>query len=143
MKEELKHAIVKSGKFLWNILPLLVATMLLLSLVNTLVPASFYSKIFSSNPFLDSFVGGLIGSISAGNPMVSYIFGGELLEQGVSLIAVTAFIVSWVTVGTIQFPAEAMLLGKRFAVVRNILSFVFSMITAAVTVFIVNIIGRL
>ncbi|MGV7222740.1 MAG: hypothetical protein ACQ9MH_14585 [Nitrospinales bacterium] len=32
----------------------------------------------------------------------------------------TSFLVAWVTVGIIQFPPEATLLGRRFACFRNI-----------------------
>lgn len=64
-----------------------------------------------------------------------------MLNHGVSLIAVTSFIVAWVTVGFIQFPAEAMLLGKKFAIVRNVVAFVFSIIVALITVGIVSVIG--
>ena len=78
--------------------------------------------------------GSTVGSISAGNPITSYIIGGELLKEGISLFAVTAFITAWVTVGIIQLPAEASILGKRFALARNILSFIFSIIVAIATV---------
>jgi hypothetical protein len=71
---------------------------------------------------------------------VSYIIGGELLKQGISLIAVTAFIVAWVTVGFIQLPAESMILGKKFAFVRNILSFIFAIIVALITVVILGVV---
>jgi len=84
---------------------------------------------------IDPFVGAVFGSILAGNPINSYIIGGELLRNGVSLFAVTAFIVAWVTVGVIQFPAESMMLGKRFAAVRNLTSFILCIIIAVVTVF--------
>ena len=93
-----------------------------------------------SNSFLDSFIGSLVGSISAGNPITSYIFGGEMLSQGVGLIAVTAFIVSWVTVGIIQLPAESAILGKRFALLRNLTAFVFSIIVAIITVLILGVV---
>ena len=42
-----------------------------------------------------------------------------MLEGGVSLLAVTAFILTWVTVGVAMLPLEAKFLGKRFAVARN------------------------
>jgi len=71
---------------------------------------------------------------------VSYIFAGELLKQGISLIAVTAFIVSWVTVGVIQIPAESAMLGKKFTLIRNISAFIFAIIVAIITVLILNII---
>jgi len=82
----------------------------------------------------------MIGSISAGTPIVSYILGGEMLKQGISLIAVTAFLVTWVTVGFIQIPAESIILGKRFAIWRNLSAFVLSIIVAFATVLILNLV---
>ncbi|GAG00736.1 unnamed protein product, partial [marine sediment metagenome] len=82
----------------------------------------------------DPLIGAIFGSVSSGNPIISYIIGGELLDQGVSLIAVTAFILAWVTVGIIQLPAESLMLGKRFAITRNILSFITALIISILTV---------
>jgi len=127
------QAVFKAGKMFWKVSPLIIGTILLVSLIVTLIPQSFYLKIFTQNIWFDSFIGGLIGSISAGNPITSYILGGELLVQGVSLIAVTAFLVAWVTVGVVQLPAESMILGRRFAILRNVLSFVFAIVVAILT----------
>ena len=79
-------------------------------------------------------IGALLGSVSAGNPITSYILAGEFLKQGVSLLAVTAFILAWVTVGLIQLPAESLMLGKKFAVARNTVSFVTAIAVAILTV---------
>lgn len=113
---------------------MILGTILLISLISTLIPESAYVKVFSKNALIDSFIGSLVGSISAGNPITSYIFGGELLSQGINLVAVTAFLVSWVTVGTIQLPAESAILGKRFAILRNISAFVLAILVAIITV---------
>ena len=139
-KRSLKNSIFKAGKGLWKAFPMILGTILLVSLISTLIPKSFYTSVFSKNVFLDSLIGSLVGSISAGTPITSYIFGGELLSQGVSLVVVTAFLVSWVTVGIIQIPAESTLLGKRFAFIRNITAFVLAIIVAIITVLIFNII---
>jgi len=128
----------KALKEIYSFIPLLIGIMLLVSLIS-LIPNSFYSFIFTGG-FLDLLTGGALGSILAGNPLTSYILGGELFKQGVSLVAVTAFLVAWVTVGIIQFPAEATTLGKKFALTRNILSFIFSIIVAIIVVTIYNII---
>jgi uncharacterized membrane protein YraQ (UPF0718 family) len=53
-----------------------------------------------------------------------------MLDQGISLMAVTALLVSWVTVGSIQLPAEMQTFGLRFALLRNGISFVFALIIA-------------
>ena len=134
----IKQSAFKAAKGLWMALPMILGTILLISLISALVPKSFYTSVFSKNSFLDSFIGSLIGSISAGNPITSYIFGGEMLNQGVGLIAVTAFIVSWVTVGLIQLPAESAILGKKFAIARNITAFILSIVVAIITVLILG-----
>jgi len=131
-----KNSISKAIKDIYLFIPLLLGTMLLISLIS-LIPDSFYSHIFNGS-FIDVLTGSIAGSVLAGNPMTSYILGGELFNQGVSLIAVTAFLVSWVTVGTIQFPVESIILGKKFAISRNILSFIFSIIVAIITVTLYN-----
>lgn len=139
-KEKLRDAVAKSARALYKSLPVLLGVVLLVSLANALVPKTFYTALFSRNALLDSFIGSAIGSVLAGNPITSYVLGGEMLKQGISLIAVTAFLVAWVTVGIVQLPAESILLGKRFAIARNITAFVFSIIVALITVVILGLI---
>ncbi len=129
-----KSSLLKTLKNFKQILPIIFGVVMLVSLVLTFVPASFYAKVFTDSDWIDPLVGAFVGSVSTGNPVVSYILGGELLSQGVSLIAVTAFILSWVTVGIIQLPAESLMLGKRFALARNAFSFITSLIVAYLTV---------
>ncbi len=136
----MRRAIVGAARGLWKSFPMIIGTVLLTSLISTLISKEFYTAVFSKNIFLDSVVGGLVGSISAGNPITSYIFGGEMLGQGVGLIAVTAFLVAWVTVGIIQLPAESAILGKKFALLRNFTAFVLAIVVAIVTVLILGVI---
>jgi len=137
-KENWKEATLRALKALYRALPLILGTILLVSLAS-LIPKTFYTKIFTES-FFDTVIGSAIGSISAGNPVSSYILGGEMLSQGISLLAVTAFLVAWVTVGLIQLPAESMIFGKKFAVARNILSFIFAIIISVLTILIYNLI---
>jgi len=134
----IKSATFKSAKSLGKTAPAIFGVILLISLISAIIPKSFYAKIFVGNVFFDSVVGALVGSISAGNPVTSYILGGELLSQGVGLVAVTAFLVAWVTVGVVQLPAEAAILGKRFTFLRNFTSFIFAIFVALITVFILR-----
>ena len=114
--------------------PILVGVLLLIGALNTFVPKEFFARIFTGNRALDPLIGALFGSIAAGNPLTSYIIGGELLNSGISLIAVLAFIVSWVTVGTVQIPAESLMLGRRFALLRNGISWLMAVAVALLTV---------
>jgi uncharacterized membrane protein YraQ (UPF0718 family) len=129
-----KQAFAKTINNFKQILPIIIGVLLLVSLSLVLIPKSFYTKIFAGNQVIDPLIGAIFGSVAAGNPLTSYIIGGEFLDQGVSLIAVTAFIVAWVSVGLIQLPAESLMLGKRFALARNIVSFITAIIVAVLTV---------
>jgi uncharacterized membrane protein YraQ (UPF0718 family) len=113
--------------------PLLLGIIGLVGLFQVLVTPAMIASLFQGNPLLDTLIGTLTGSVAAGNPIVSYLIGGELLEQGISLYAVSAFILSWVTLGLIQLPAEIEIFGGRFTLYRNILSFIFCMFIAGLT----------
>lgn len=115
-------------------LPLLLGVILLMGLFRTFVSKQTIHSVFTGELLRDTLIGAVIGSFLAGNPITSYIIGGELLKEGVSLFAVTAFIVTWVTVGIVQFPAEAAILGKRFALARNVLSFILAILVSIAVV---------
>lgn len=123
-----------------TVFPIFLGIILLLGLLRTYVSPALISSVFKGSLVLDTLMGSILGSISAGNAVTSYIIGGELLKEGISLFAVTAFIVAWVTVGVVQFPAEAAILGKRFALLRNFLSFILSIGVAIATVVLLNLI---
>jgi len=129
----MKTSLKKTLKALWNSVPILLGVILLISLINTIIPPSAYNYLFKNN-YMDPIIGSFLGSILAGNPITSYIIGGELLSQGISLLAVTSFIVAWVTVGIVTLPAESMLLGKKFSIKRNILAFFSSILVAIIVV---------
>ena len=133
-KVALADAAFKSGRQFATMVPALLGVVLLLGLVQAFVSQDVFTSLFSGNVLLDTLWGACFGSILAGNPINSYVIGGELLKYGVSLFAVTALIIAWVTVGVVQLPAEIAALGKRFALLRNGLAFVLSIITALVTV---------
>ncbi len=132
-------AIKKSAMSLWRSLPTIIGVIMLVGLVNALIPRKIYSLAFTGNSILDPLIGSGLGSILAGNPITSYIIAGELFKQGISIIAVTGFIVAWVTVGIVQLPAEISFLGKKFALARNLLSFIFSVIVAIVVYLILSV----
>ena len=133
-KSDLNKSFFQTLRGFKEFLPIMFGIILSISLLITVIPQSFYKKIFNSNEIVNVFIGAISGSIAAGNPMTSYIIGGELLYQGVSLFVITAFILAWVTVGLIQLPAESLMLGKKFAIIRNLLSFISAIVISFLTV---------
>ncbi len=138
--KEIKSAGLKTWNNFKRVIPVILGVFILVSFLEVAVPKEFYAKIFSGIPILDSFIGAALGSISAGHPLTSYIIGGELLNQGVALVAVVAFLLSWVTVGIIQLPAEGLILGRKFALMRNLISFVSAIVISILVVLTLSVI---
>jgi predicted Fe-Mo cluster-binding NifX family protein len=92
-KSLLVHATRSAAIQFVNLLPILIGVVLLIGLFNAFVSEQWLTPVFSGNVALDTLWGACFGSIFAGNPINSYVIG-ELLKYGVSLFAVTAFIVT-------------------------------------------------
>ena len=139
--EQLSKSFSKTTFNFIKILPIIIGMLLATSLLITLFPEQISAGLFGNGKTLDALLGAAIGSVAVGHPLASYLLGGELLRGGVGLIAVTALLVSWVTVGIVQLPAESLMLGGRFAITRNLVCFVTAVIIAFVTVFTTRLIG--
>lgn len=133
----LKKSIKQSLNNFKAMLPILIGVLLLVNLLNNSFQ-DIYFKIFTGNYITDSLIGALAGSISFGIPITSYIIGGELLDQGINLLAITAFMMTWSTVGVAMLPLETNFLGNKFAIVRNALNFVFAIIISILTIILIN-----
>ena len=119
-------------------LPMLLAILLLLGIFDVYITKDIMLSFFISNNFVDTITGTLLGGVLTGNPMISYILGGELTDAGVSLYAVTAFILSWVTIGLVQLPAEVEVFGLRFTFYRTLFTFITTILVSLATVLTVN-----
>ncbi|RUM37466.1 MAG: hypothetical protein DSY58_03835, partial [Desulfobulbus sp.] len=64
--------------------PLLLGIIGLVGLFEELVTPKMLASIFRGNPWTDTLTGTLVGAVAAGNPLVSYVLGGELLARGIS-----------------------------------------------------------
>jgi uncharacterized membrane protein YraQ (UPF0718 family) len=135
------NATRKAARQMLAILPILIGVVLLVGLLRAAIPASTIQAVFGGNTLRDTVTGSFLGSILAGNPINSYVIGGQLLADGVSLYAVGAFIVAWVTVGIVQLPAESIALGRKFAFYRNGLAFLVSVPIALIAANAVALLG--
>jgi uncharacterized membrane protein YraQ (UPF0718 family) len=129
-----KSSLKKASLQFLGLMPMILSVVGLIGLFQGFVSQEALASLFTGDPWVDTLIGTLAGAVAVGQAMVSYILGGELLQQGISLYAVTAFILAWVTLGVVQLPLEAEVLGLRFTIWRNILAFVFTILTAVATV---------
>ncbi len=135
----LKKSIKKNIRGFSKIIPLLFGVILLINLLKVVFSNNFYSKIITNNIIIDSFLVNILGSIMAGNAIISYEIGKDMLISGLGIFLVTIFMLAWVTVGIAQLPAESILLGKKFSLVRNILNFIFNIIISILLILLMRI----
>jgi len=130
--DRIKQAFLKTIVNLKTAVPIIIGVFMFISYFNPLLQ-KYYPSLFSGNLILDPLIGAIGGSIFFGMPITSYIAGGKLMENGVSMIAITAFIMAWTSVGVAMLPLEIEYMGKRFAISRNIMNFMLAIIIAILT----------
>jgi len=126
MQTKLKSTFKNTFKTLYMIAPMLLAVIGLIGLFKTFITPEMLHTLFNGSVLHDMLVGIGLGGVSVGQPFLSYIIGGELLDEGASFYGVTAFILAFVTLGVVQLPMEFSIFGFRFAFLRNLLSLLFS-----------------
>jgi len=116
-----------------GIMPVLLGVLALTSLLTEVIPGETIAALLPKGSIVGPLIGAVTGSVAVGHPMTSYVIAGELKATGIGLATIAAFLVSWVTVGLVQLPAEIAALGKRFALVRGLLCFLSSIAVAYLT----------
>lgn len=123
-----KAAATAGRKAFANVLVTLLSIFALVGLMNAFVPMSYIQSVLGTGAGpISLLTGTALGSAAAGPPVAAYPVAATLLQAGAWAPAVAAFIVSWTLVGFLSLPFEAKMFGVRFAVWRNVLSFVAAM----------------
>jgi len=131
-KSKATQAVIQTAVTFAKTVPIVFGVLALASLVTAAIPPKGISEALPMESSFGPVFGAMLGSLAAGHPVTSYVLAGELSAVGASLATITALIVSWVTVGIIHLPAEAAILGARFAIWRNVICFVLAIMMAYV-----------
>ncbi len=124
-------AMKKSKKMMASMLGEIIAVIFLIGLVLTFLPPETIKNAFgSSSPFLSTVLGAALGSITLIPAFVAFPLIGSFLEAGASLVAAVAFLTTLTMVGIVTFPLEKKEFGMKFALTRNLFSFVFAIVIA-------------
>jgi uncharacterized membrane protein YraQ (UPF0718 family) len=128
-REKARAAARNAAQSFGNVAPTFLAVFGLVGLLNVFVPPSVVTRFLGEQGGIVSLLmGDVLGSLAAGPPVAAYPVAASLLKSGAWAPGVATFIVSWTLVGFISIPFEAGIFGIRFAVARNLISFLFAMI---------------
>ncbi|KGG81504.1 permease [Caloranaerobacter azorensis H53214] len=111
-----------------NMIGEIIAVLFLIGLILTFIPPHIIKDFMgNSKVILSTIVSALIGSITLIPAFVAFPLVGSLVDRGASIIPIASFLTTLTMVGIVTFPLEKKNFGTKFAVIRNVLSFVFAL----------------
>ncbi|WP_058486559.1 permease [Defluviitalea phaphyphila] len=114
-----------------NMIGEIIGILFLIGLVLTFIPPEVIKNILGeSNQFISTMISAFVGSITLLPAFVAFPMVGSFVDAGASIVPAVAFLTTLTMVGVVTFPLEKQEFGLKFAMTRNILSFVFAFIIA-------------
>lgn len=132
-QKKTKVALKKAWKSFENILPQLSAILLLIGFVLAFLSPSTISYFIGADSGNSGiFLAALLGSVTLIPGFVAFPLAAALLESGAGYMQIGAFVSTLMMVGIVTLPMEISYFGKKAALIRNSLAFVFSILVAFV-----------
>ncbi|PKM58189.1 MAG: permease [Firmicutes bacterium HGW-Firmicutes-3] len=132
-KEKTFEAMKKSKKMMGSMLGEIVGIIFIIGIVLTFIPPeSIKSVLGSENTVMATFVAAIAGSVTLIPAFVAFPLIGSFIDVGASIIPAVAFLTTLTMVGVVTFPLEKKEFGFKFAILRNVFSFIAALLIAAV-----------
>lgn len=132
-KEKTKMSFKIAFKVFTRMLPILLIIVGLVGLLLGFVPPETIESYLGRDAgYMGTGIAALFGAVTFIPSLVALPLAGSLLRAGASEMTIAAFITTLTMVGTITAPLEIKELGKKYTLVRNLLSFVLALIIAVV-----------
>lgn len=130
-KKKTKQALIKAWKSFENILPEFLGVIMLVGILLSVLNPQVISKIIGKESgWLGVILSGIVGAITLIPGFVAFPTAAMLLKNGAGYMQIGAFVSTLMMVGVVTMPVETKYFGKKLALLRNILAFVFSFIVA-------------
>lgn len=130
-KDKTVSSMKKSKGMMGSMLGQIFGILFIIGLILTFVPPEMIKEYLgSSNVFLATISSALMGSITLIPAFVAFPLIGSIVDRGASIVPAVAFLTTLTMVGFVTFNLERQEFGKKFALARNGLSFVFAILIA-------------
>ncbi len=128
-----KNALLKAWKSFIGILPQFLAIIVLVGiLLAVFSPETINGILGNSSGWLGVFFASIIGSITLIPGFIAFPTAAMLLKGGAGYTHIAAFISTLMSVGIVTMPTEIRFFGRKFAVMRNAMAYLFSWAVAIV-----------
>jgi uncharacterized membrane protein YraQ (UPF0718 family) len=131
-RDKTRKALMKGLKAIEGILPQLLVVLVFIAVLIAVFDSDTISRFIGERSgFLGVLAAALVGSITLIPGFVAFPVAGELLRNGAGTLQIAAFVSTLMMVGVVTLPMEMQVFGRRAAVARNALAFLFSFAAAA------------
>ena len=128
-KKKTAKALLLSIKSFVRMLPMIFIILIVIGILLGFVPEETISKIIGENSnFIGIILIGLTGAIMHIPSLISFPLASSLIEKGASVTSVAVFITTLTMIGFVTLPLEIREMGKKFAFLRNGISFIIAVI---------------
>lgn len=132
-QQKTKKAFISGFKKLWMVTPQFTSILVVISIVLYFVPHDMIIRYLgNNNSYSGMIIASIFGSITVMPGPIVYPLCGILVSKGVSYSVIAAFSSSLMMVGILTYPVEKSFFGKKFAILRNIVSLIIALIIALI-----------
>lgn len=125
-KAKTKQALKKAWKSVENILPQILSVFLIVGIVLSVLDEQTISVLIGNESGIFGIaISGIIGAITLIPGFVAFPLAASLLDAGAGYAQIAMFVSTLMMVGIITLPMESSIFGKKLAVRRNVLAFIF------------------
>ncbi len=125
-REKTIKALAKSLRALENLLPQLLSVLVFVAIALSLFDAELISRFLGSESgFPGVLAAAMAGSVTLIPGFVAFPAASELLRSGAGVLQIAAFVSALMMVGVVTLPMEILVFGRRTAILRNVLAFLF------------------
>lgn len=132
-KKKTAMSLKRAWRMFLNVLPQFIAILFLVGLLLTVLNPSAIRQIIGADSGLRGMlITACLGAVTLVPALIAFPIAAELLKNGAGFMQIAVFISTLTTVGLVTLPLEIRYLGKKAAILRNVLAFLFSFAVAAV-----------
>ncbi len=125
------QAFTKAKKSFLNILPDFLAVLGIIGLAFTLVSPNKIGAITGERSgILGSLLTSVIGSVTLIPGFIAFPLAKSLLDMGASIRNIALFVSTLMMVGCVTFPLESRYFGRKAALLRNVMAYIYSFFVA-------------
>ena len=130
-REKTVQALKKAWKSFEGILPQFLAILMLVGLMLAVVDASVISRLLGSESgVMGMAVAAAIGSVTLIPGFIAFPLAASLLAAGAGYGQTAIFLTTLMMVGVVTLPLETTYFGRRLALKRNLLAFLYAVVSS-------------